>query len=214
MGLKKNTTCCICWVSFTPSGLISPGAEGQGMGQDLKFSSSNCCCLKMRKNPICSLWAWPRVFLLKCHHTPPPSLCSLQTQVCRLRPTWLQCARAQSRLYSHREPASSFSFSEWIRVRVVVWLYECVFVCACASETFQCMTSTACCLLTSSLTPTTRSAAVHSDTLVLYLSSCAVRLGLRLASGPSEMTMWRCHAAADMLWCCARILSLFWMNSN
>lgn len=64
-------TCCIYSVIVTLNGLISPGVEGKGMGQDLKFSSLKCCCLKMRKPHLFIVSVTWGVFTKMSSHTSP-----------------------------------------------------------------------------------------------------------------------------------------------
>lgn len=112
-------------------------------------------------------------------------------------PTRPRCVRAQSST-SHRGSASSFSFcvcecmsDNWVKV---------VFFCACV-----CLTFSACCLLSIKSDPTTTSAAMHSDTLVLYLSSYMLS-GLDCVWRQTRVKWWY---DVRMSYCCCDIVLVF-----
>lgn len=122
-GLKKEPFGHIIeQIIFPLNGMISPGVEGHGMGQDLFFSSSKCCCQKNCANHVCSLW----MFLLKCHHG-LPSL-AVETQPSTAIPFVANMTAVCKGRVEHYQPclvsASSFSFCvssyEWrLHVRIL-----------------------------------------------------------------------------------------------
>ena len=99
------------------------------------------------------------VFLLKCQHTLPSlSGCKhIHLPWYPQRPTWLQCVRAES--------------------STIPTIIACLCVCVCARVwewvSFPCLTSTACCLLASSLTQPL-DVLLCTPTPWCYISHCCI----------------------------------------
>lgn len=152
---------------------------------------------KMRKSPLFNVSV--TCFYWKCHHT-PLSLSGCEhshAPWCPLAPTWLQSARARVEHYTHRESASSFSFS----------------VCMCECESDFSLSDLY------SLLPAIASSLTQPPDVLLCTPTpwCYISRLVWTAcvlSDRSEMMIWQCHTAADMLWYCACILSLLRMNSD
>lgn len=91
---------------------------------------------------------------------------------------------------------ASVCVSAWV---ITEWkFFLCVRVCVC-------LTSSACCLLSIKSDPTTTSAAMHSDTLVLYLSSYMLS-GLDCAWRQTRVKWWY---DMRMSYCCCDIVLVF-----
>lgn len=155
-------------------------------------------------NHMCSSWAWHGVFF---YQTDTPAFLSLVVNTDVYRETL-----SGRHGCSVQGPCWALATVSLLPVLASV----CVRVHECVRQSWLCVTSRACCLLSIESDPTTTSAAMHSNTLVLYLSSYMLSGSdsACVVSDQSEMMIWQCHTVADMLWYCACILSLLWMNSD
>lgn len=187
---------------------MSPGVEGQGMSQDLKFSSlkkmllseiNKIIIIKKRKsNKMCSSWAWPEVLLVSSQPGLRPSLVVNASTV---NPSAARLAAAVSRALATVSllPVLA-SPSEWVRVFFI--LFFCLWPlqpAACKHQVWP--NHYKCCY-----------ALQHPGAISLIVY--AVWFGPRVASDQSEVMTRRCQTNADLLWCCACILGLLWMNSH